>query len=130
MSRSAGWLGCGLALLALLAGTAGPAQAQSITGRWEHDGPFGVSFVHFHPPVRLENGTLEGYFNHHIFLDQGRVIRGRGTYILSQRRPNQGHLVLIFNDGHRTGMHEHTFGHNVLVLEHHGIRRTYTRRSW
>jgi hypothetical protein len=128
LTRRSGLVCFGVAAVALLFGSGSRAQAQNLVGRWEHDGKFGVSFLHFHHPVQLPSGALEGRFEHHVFLDNGTALRGHGTYILHPQPHHQGHLVLIFSDGHRTGMHEHTFGHNLLVLDHHGIRRTYVRR--
>jgi hypothetical protein len=111
-----------------LAGCSVRAQAQSIEGKWVHQGPRGVSVLEFFPGDKRLVGPVRGHFHHSIILDDGRVCEGDGHYVLRFARHNKGWLVLHFSDGHVTREHEHTFGPAELRLEHHGVLRTYIRQ--
>ena len=87
----------------------------------------GASVLEFYPGERHLVRPMTGQF-HSIVLDDGRVIQGDGHYVLRFAGPNRGWLVLHFSDGHVTREHEHTFGPNTLLLEHHGTTRTYVRQ--
>jgi hypothetical protein len=118
--------GIALAVGCLLMGAT--AQAQTFAGKWVHNGPKGVSSLEFYPGDRMPTGAVRGHFHHSIIMDDGRVIEGYGTYVLRFATNNRGRLVLHFSDGHVTREHEHTFGPNVLRLEHHGLIRDYIRQ--
>jgi len=112
----------------LLTGASARAQAQSLEGKWVHEGPKGVSFLEFYAGDKMPWGAVRGSFHHSLVMDDGRVLEGYGRYVLRFANNHRGRLVLHFSDGHVTRELEHTFGPNVMHLEHHGLVRTYVRQ--
>jgi hypothetical protein len=117
-----------LAVGVTLAGSSGPANAQSLTGKWVFQGSRGISYLEIFPGEKHAIGPMRGSFRHSIVLDDGRVIEGTGTYTFRYIVPNRGWLTLTFSDGHVTTEHEHAVGANVLSLRHHGVIRNYVRQ--